>query len=373
MLTEIVINKQALLHNVAQFRKVAGPAKLMAVVKSNAYGHGYFAVATTIEDKVDYFGVAYLAEALALREMKIKKPILVLNYYELDQVEIAVAKNIALVVYDLQQVKAIQKAAEKLKKKAVVHIKVGTGLSRLGVYAKDALSFTKEVIKMPNLVVEGLFSHFAASEDDPGFTMIQLEHFRKIIDELESNGIVIPIKHIACTASALAFPESHFGMIRIGIGIYGMQSYKSIYSKVLKTYPGFGLKRALTWKTKILAVKDLPAGAYVGYGRTYQTTRKTKLAILPVGYHEGYDRGFSNNGEVLINGKRCPVRGRVYMNLMSVDVTKIKDVKTGDTAVLIGEQGKDEIIADELAVKIGTINYEIVTRINPIIPRVLNG
>ncbi|MBX4191571.1 MAG: alanine racemase [Candidatus Doudnabacteria bacterium] len=371
MLTEITINKQALLHNVSQFRKVAGSAKLMVVVKSNAYGHGYFAVASCIEDKVDYFGVASLSEALSLREIKIKKPILVLNYYELTQVESAVLKNISLVVYDLSQVKTIQAAAKKLKKKALVHIKVGTGLSRLGVFAKDSLSFTKQVLKMPNIIVEGIFSHFAASEDDPGFTMIQLEHFRKIISELESNNIEIPIKHIACTASALAFPETHFGMIRIGIGIYGLQSYKSIYSKVLKTYEGFSLKKALTWKTKILAVKDLPVGAYVGYGRTYQTTRKTKLAILPVGYHEGYDRGLSNNSEVLINGVRCPVRGRIYMNLMSVDVTKVKNAKAGDTAVLIGTQGREEITADELAVKAGTINYEIVTRINPIIPRLI--
>ncbi len=370
-LTEVLISKQNLLHNVQQFRKVSGKAKLMAVVKSNAYGHGYFAVASTIEDKVDFFGVAYLAEALTLRELKIKKPILVLNYYGLDQVEAAVAKNISLVVYDLNQAKAIQAAAKKLKKKAKVHVKVGTGLSRLGIFAKDAVNFIKNVRNFSNIEIEGLFSHFAASEDDLEYTTIQLNHFRSIIADLAANGINIPIKHMACTASSLAFPESHFDMIRIGIGIYGMQSYKSVQSKIQKTYPGFNLKPALTWQTKILAVKDLPKGAFIGYGRTYKTTRPTKLAILPVGYFEGYDRGFSNNSEVLIGGRRCPVRGRIYMNLASVDVTNVKNVKVGDKAVLIGKQGKEILTADELGKRIETINYEIVTRINPVIPRII--
>ncbi len=343
----------------------------MAVVKANAYGHGSFAVSATIESLVDCFGTANGTEALALREYGIKKPIVVLNYYGIDQAESLVAHNLTLVVYDLKQAQAISKAAKKLKTKAKVHIKVGTGLSRLGVLARDAVSFVKKVRKFPNLEVEGLFSHFAASEDDPTFTMIQLNHFRRIIEDLENNLIFIPVRHIACTASALAFPESRFDMARIGIGIYGLQSYKSIYSLVQKNNPGFNLKPALTWKSRVLAVKELPAGAYVGYGRSYRTPRKTKLAILPVGYNEGYDRKLSNLAEVLINGRRCKVRGRVYMNLLSVDVTDIKNAKAGNEAVLLGKQGKEEVGADELALIAETINYEIVTRINPTIPRIL--
>lgn len=369
-LTEILISKAALVHNAKQFKRVLKKAKLMAVVKSNAYGHGSFAVSKALESQVDYFGTASGSEALSLREFGIKKPIVVLNYYSLDQVNSLIAKNIALVVYDIAQAQTISREAKKLKKTAAVHIKVGTGLSRLGVLAKDAVAFTKTVRALPNVSVEGLFSHFAASEDDPKYTMIQLKHFQDIISDLEKNGINIPIKHIACTASSLAFPQSQFDMVRIGLGIYGMQSYKSIKSEVQKHHPGFNLKPALTWKTKLLAVKDLPKGAYIGYGRSYQTKRPTKLAILPVGYFEGYDRGFSNNSEVLVSGVRCPIRGRIYMNLMSVDVTDVKNVKAGDEAVLIGKQGREEITADELGQRIGTINYEIVTRINPIIPRV---
>ncbi|MBX4186827.1 MAG: alanine racemase [Candidatus Doudnabacteria bacterium] len=312
-------------------------------------------------------------EALALREFGIRKPILVLNYYDLDQVESLVAHNIALVVYDLAQAKVIAAAAKKLKKQAVVHIKVGTGLSRLGVLAKDAVKFILAVKKFKNIEIEGLFSHFAASEDDPTFTVIQLNHFRNIIANLEKNNIFIPIKHIACTSSVLAFPDSHFDMARIGIGIYGLQSYKSINSMIQKANPGFNLKPAMTWTAKVLAVKEIPAGAYVGYGRTYKTPKPTKLVILPVGYFEGYDRKLSNLAEVLIGGKRCKVRGRVYMNLLSVDVTNVKNVKTGDQAVLLGKQGQEEIFADELAQIAGTINYEIVTRINPTIPRILHG
>ena len=370
-LTWVEINAAALKHNVSQFRKVLGPAKLLAVVKSNAYGHGSFEVATSIEPLVDSFGTANGSEALALRGFGIRKPILVLNYYDFAEIRSLIAKNVTLVVYDIKQALAISIAAKKMKKIAKIHIKVGTGLSRLGVYAKDAVKFIQKVKKLPNVEIEGLFSHFAASEDDPAFTMIQLGHFHKIIADLQKNSIFIPVKHIACTSSALAFPESRFDLARIGIGIYGQQSYKSIHSLVQQNNPGFNLKPALSWKTKILAVKDLPAGAYVGYGRTYRTPKKTKLAILPVGYYESYPRQLSNLSEVLIGGHRCKVRGRVYMNLLSADVTNVKNAKTGDEVVLLGKQGREEIIADELAQIAGTINYEILARINPLIPRIL--
>lgn len=369
--TEISISKENLLHNLRQFKKVLGKTKLMAVVKSNAYGHGSFAISSVAEKEADCFGTANGTEALALREFGIKKPILVLNYYQLEQVPSLVAKNIALVVYDLNQAKAISAAGKKLKKKAEVHIKVGTGLSRLGVPAKEAVGFIKHVQKLSNIQIEGIFSHFAASEDDPTFTLLQLGHFKQLIADLKKAAINIPVKHIACTSSSLAFPESRLDMARIGLGIYGLESYKSIHSLVQKSNPGFNLKPVLTWTAKILAVKNLPVGAYVGYGRTYRTLRKTKLAILPVGYFEGYDRRLSNLSEVLVGGKRCKVRGRVYMNLLSVDVTAIRNAKAGDEAVLLGKQGREEITADELAQIAGTINYEIVTRINPVIPRIV--
>lgn len=370
-LTWLETDRSALKHNVNQFRRVLKKTKLMAVVKSNAYGHGSFAVSTTIEPLVDSFGTANGIEALALRQFGIKKPVLVLNYYDTDEIRTLLAQNISLVVYDIKHAGAISKEAKKLKKIAKVHIKVGTGLSRLGIFAKDAVKFIQQVKRFPGIEVEGLFSHFAASEDDPAFTMIQLEHFKKIIADLDKSSSFIPIKHIACTSSALAFPESRFDMARVGIGIYGQQSYKSIHSLVRNNNPGFNLLPALAWKAKILAVKELPVGVYVGYGRTYRTPKKTKLAILPVGYYEGYDRKLSNLSEVLVGGKRCKVRGRVYMNLLSVDVTNVKNAKAGDEAVLLGKQGREEIFADELAQIAGTINYEIVARINPVIPRIL--
>ncbi|MBI2607719.1 MAG: alanine racemase [Candidatus Doudnabacteria bacterium] len=275
-LSWVEISKSALIHNAKQLRKVliAAPTKLgrasptksgrvslMAVVKSNAYGHGAFAVSSTLEDYVDSFGTANGTEALTLRQFGIKKPILVLNYYRADQVKSLIERHIALVVYDLKQAKLIAETASKLKKKAKVHIKVGTGLSRLGVYAKDAVGFVKQVSKFSQLEIEGIFSHFASSEDDPAFTVIQLNHFRSIIEALEQNLIFIPVKHIACTASALSVPESHFDLVRIGIGLYGLQSYKSIHSLIQKANPGFNLQPALTWKAKVLAVKEIPKGA----------------------------------------------------------------------------------------------------------------
>jgi alanine racemase len=370
-LTWIEISKSALIHNARAFKRVLGHSQLMGVVKSNAYGHGVFEVSRTIAPYVHSFGVASGTEALELRAFGIKKPILVLNYYGINQIKDLVQKNVTLVVYSLDQVRAIARAAKSLKTTAKIHVKVGTGLSRLGIYARDALSLIKKICTYSRVEIEGLFSHFASSEDDPGFTMVQLNHFNNIIKDLEKANINIPIKHISCTASCLGFPESHFDLSRVGIGIYGLESYRSIHSLIRKANPKFSIKPVMTWRSTVLAVKDLPVGAYVGYGRTYKTTKKTRLAILSVGYNEGYDRKLSNLAEVLIQGKRCKVRGRVYMNLVGVDVTNVKNVKVGSEAVLLGKQKLDEIPADELAQIAGTINYEIVTRINPTLPRVL--
>jgi alanine racemase len=363
MASEVLISKSALVHNLSAYRRAIGDTWLMAVVKANAYGHGMIEVAKTIEKETDWFGVASGAEALALRRAGIKKPILVLSFYSADETAELVKKKVSLAVYDLAQAKLISQAAKKLKVTANIHLKVDTGTSRLGIFPQAVGKFVNQLLRLPNLKTEGLFSHFAASEESLEFTRQQNFLFDLAIDELEWRGID-PIQHIACTAAGIVAPGSRHCMVRLGIGLYGLWP-----SLEAKKQAKFALKPALTWVTRVVQVKTIPKGAFVGYGLTFQAKRPTTLAVLPIGYFDGFDRGLGNLGEVLIHGKRCKVLGRVCMNLTMVDVTDVKNVKAGDLVVLIGKQGKEEITADELAKKLGTINYEIVTRINPLIKR----
>lgn len=371
-LSEVRVSKFALKHNINQYRKIIGKAMVMGVVKSNAYGHGFELVAKTIGPFVDWFGVTNLDEAIALREYGIKKPILVLSYYRLDQTEQAVKKNISLVAYDLNQAKAISISAKKLKNQANIHIKIDTGTSRLGVLPNEALKFIKQILTLPNIKIQGLFSHFAASEENNEFTQNQLECFNQIIAVLEKENIHVPIKHFACSAASLTTPKSDFDLIRLGIGMYGLWPSKKVAKETKKTY-NIHLMPVMSFKVKIVQIKEVLAGSSIGYGCTYKASKNAKIAVLPVGYFEGYSRGLSNKAEVLIAGIRCPIRGRVCMNLLMVEVTGIPKVKVGDEAVLIGKQGGEEITADELAELTHTINYEVVTRINSVIPRVLVG
>jgi alanine racemase len=368
--SEVLISKQNLLHNLGQFKKIAGKAKIITVVKSNAYGHGIDLVAPVIEKSTDWFATVNLDEALYLRKLGIKKPILVLSYYHLDQVAEAIKQNISLVVYEKAQVMAMQKAARRLKKQARVHIKLDTGASRLGILIRDLLDFAEYIQKSPELEIEGIFSHFASSEEDLQYTRGQINLFELALLKLSAIGVKPQVKHIACTAAALTFKNSHYNAVRVGIGLYGLWPSKKAYKETRKLYPKLTLKPVLTWQTQIVQVKALSKGTYIGYGKTYQTKKDTILAVLPVGYYEGYDRGFSNNGDVLVRGKRCLIRGRICMNLMMVDVTDVKGVRVGDEAVLIGKQGSQEITAEQLAGKL-TINYEVVARISSAVPRIL--
>jgi len=357
--SQVIISKSALVHNLRAYRRVIGNAKIMAVVKSNAYGHG-LQTAPLIEPFTDWYGTASAKEAFSLRKLGVKKPILVLSFYDEADIRQALQKRISLVVYDLKQAKTISVIARKLKITAKIHLKVDTGTARLGIKPKEVAGFVDKLIKLPNLTIEGVFSHFAASEDDEEFTKRQNHLFNAVVEEMEWRGID-PIKHIACTAAGIVAKDSQHDVVRLGIGLYGLWP-----SDKARKVAQFELKPALTWQTKVIQVKELPKGASVGYDLTYTTKRATTLAVLPVGYYDGYDRKLSNLGQVMIRGKRCKVLGRVCMNLMMIDVTEIKDVKVGDKAELIGK----EITADELAKKIGTINYEVASRINPLIERI---
>jgi alanine racemase len=366
----VEISKQAIIHNVNQYKQIVGDAVCLApVIKSNAYGHGIELVAKILQehDAVDYLCVVALSEALQLRAIGITKPILVLSIIDADIAQ-AVMQNITIVCYDQQLIQELNSAAIQLQKKARVHIKIDTGLSRAGLLHGHAVTIITQWVTLPGITIEGIFSHFANAENaDPRFTQEQIKRFNKIIHELEQHNIRIPFKHISCSAAITGHFNSHFNFARLGIGTYGLWPSSANKQITEKLYPWFSLKPALTWKTRIIQLKKIPASSFVGYDLTYQTKRETVIALLPVGYWDGYDRGFSNNGFVLVNETLAPIIGRIAMNLMMIDVTDITNCAVGTVITLLGNHSG--ITVDDLAASIGTINYEIVTRINPLLQR----
>jgi alanine racemase len=372
MKTWVEINKNNLLHNLEQFKKLVGDGvKIMGVIKANAYGHGLTEVAGVISEKVDWFGVDSFVEALKLREVGSKKPILVLGYTELADLKEAVKNNISLTVYNKETVEKLGKIPihnPNLNPK--IHIKIETGTSRQGVLEKDLQDFVKFIKQFPSIEIQGLSTHYANIEDttDSSFAMEQLATFSRIAEILKKEGVT-PLRHTACSAATILFPETRFEMVRLGISMYGLWSSKETKAVAKNKNLEFDLKPVLIWKTIVAQIKNLPVGTPIGYGLSERASRDLKIAILPIGYYDGYDRKIGSIGNVLIRGKRCKVLGRICMDMIIVDVTDLEKVELEDEVVLLGKQGREEITAEDLAGKIGTINYEVVTRINPYILR----
>lgn len=372
----IEIDRSALIHNIHQFRKLIGEKrKLLAVVKANAYGHGILAVSKiALRAGADWLGVDSLEEGLLLRKEGFNCPILAVGYISIENLKEAVINNLRLTVYNLETIGRLAEVCRQLQKKAILHVKVETGTFRQGLMEEDVLSFIRKVQEFPELVVEGVSSHFANIEDttDHTYSQFQLENFEKAIQRLKRNKIEIPIRHISCTASTILFPQTYFDLVRAGIGLYGLWPSKETYlSCLLQKRQPLVLRPVLSWKTRIAQIKKVPKGSFIGYGCTYRTTRESVLAVLPVGYYDGYSRSLSNSSYVLIKGQRAPLRGRVAMDFVMVDVTDIPGVNLEEEAILIGRDGEEAITADDLASLVGTINYEIVSRISPYISRIV--
>ncbi len=371
-LTWVEISKRALRDNIYQYANIISQCALLApVIKSNAYGHGLLPVASLLDGNtlVTWLCVVSLSEALMLRAHGIQKTILVLSIID-DELERAVSNNIDLVAYDLKTILKLDAIAQQQKKMARIHIKIDTGLSRAGIWHEEAFSFIEHIASLPAITIQGIFTHFANSEsDDPTFVSLQLLRFHYLIHQLESRGIYIPYKHTTCSAAITAYNNAHYNAVRLGIGTYGL--WPSAENKYItqKKYPAFELKPVLTWKTRIIQIKTVPCDSYVGYDLTYKTTQSTTIALLPVGYWDGYDRGLSNKGTVLIHNKYAPVIGRIAMNLTMVDITAIPEVQIDDEVILLGNY--DKLNAHAIAQHLDTINYEIVTKINPLLPRVI--
>jgi len=372
----IEVSRNALTHNLAEFRRRVGrDRRLLAVVKANAYGHGILDVSRiALEAGADWLGVNALEEGIGLRRAGVRAPILVLGYVPLGRLEDAVARGLRLTVYNKASVDGLVAACRRLKKKARVHVKVETGTNRQGVLEGDLIAFARSIQRRPGLVLEGLSSHFANIEDttDHSFPQRQLAAFEKSVRGLEKAGIDVPVKHMSCTAATILFPETYFDMVRVGIGLYGLWPSKETYlSCVLDKREPLTLEPVLSWKARIAQVKRIVKGGAVGYGCTFRATRRTTLAVIPVGYYDGYDRGLSNAAYVLVRGQRAPLRGRVAMDFITADVTDIPGVGIEDEVVLLGAGGRERITAEQLAALAGTISYEIVARINPLVPRIV--
>ncbi|MFA6527322.1 MAG: alanine racemase [Candidatus Babeliales bacterium] len=366
----VQIDKEALEHNIRMYKNITRHALLAPVIKSNAYGHGMELIAKICDQNplVDMLCVVSVREALLLRREGITKPLLVISILD-DGLEEAVAHDIDLVAYDLETITELNAIGQRLNKKAQIHLKFDTGLSRLGLHSDNLLALVEQIHSLPFITIRGIFTHFAESEsDDQTFTNHQLTQFNTLLAELDAREIHIPLKHSACTAAITASTANHCTMVRLGIGLYGLWPSQENKQLTEQLYPNFSLKPAMTWKTRIIQIKDIPAGSYIGYDRSHQVDRPTRLAILPVGYWDGFDRRLSNKGQVLINNQLAPIRGKVAMNLCIVDITGL-DVSVDHEVTLLGNH--QDITADDIAGLCETINYEIVTRINPLLPRTI--
>jgi len=367
--TWLEVDLNAIAGNTQRIKSLVGPdVRVLISMKADAYGHGALRVArTTLNNGAEWLGVATLSEAQPLRAAGVAAPILVFGYIPPWQARDAVQLDLRATVYDLAPALALAPAAREQGTQAHVHVKIDTGMARLGLRWEDIpaiVDFFQTLQATPGLTVEGVFTHFAtADSSDQTYARRQLERFHAVLAALDAAGLRPPITHAANSAATLTLPEARFDMVRPGVAIYGLAP-----SDDVRLPEGF--RPALAFKTQVAQVKDVPAGEGVSYGATYVTTRPTRIAVLPVGYADGFRRGPTNWGEVLLRGQRAPILGRVCMDQCMVDVTHIPGVAQGDEAVLIGRQGGDELTAEAVAARLGTIAYEVVAELLARVPRV---
>lgn len=378
-LSYVELSKKNLIHNVKQFRNLAKKGtKFSVAIKGNAYGHGQNEVAKIIEPYVDYFQVNSVSELELLRKVT-KKPVLLLGYVQKSDLAKAVKFGCILSIFSLEQLKHIYAMAEMCKRTQEIHIPIDAYLGREGFLLKDLPKLFAEIKKCKFIKLTGIYAHFANIEDTTNFSHAQkqINEYQRALDVAKDFGFKDLQTHISATSGLLVY-EKNFGInsiIRLGVGVYGMwpsEHLKKMYLPAGRHGKNkITLKPVLSWKTKIAQLKIMPAGCTIGYGLTYKTKRETKVAVIPQGYADGVDRGFCNNGFILIGGTRCKILGRISMNMFVVDVSHLPKVKQEDEVVILGIQGKEQITAEEMANRIGTINYEITTRISSLLPRII--
>ena len=365
--TWVEIDLQAIGQNVRWVAEHVGPGvDVLAVLKADGYGHGAIKVARTVLNHgATWLGVACLGEAIALRRALVDAPILILGYTPAWQAREAVLGNVIVTVFSPEMATALSRAAVDLGRTAHVHVKVDTGMGRLGLLPEQVLPFVRQISALPALRCDGLFTHMAAADDaDLTYTLWQLQRFEGVLDALRSEGLLPPHIHAANSACILRLPGSYYNMVRLGIAMYGLNPSAAAPCPE-------GLRPALAFKCQVAQVKELPVGSYISYGCTHRTARPSRIAVIPVGYADGFRRAPAHWGEVLVRGQRAPIVGRVCMDQTMIDVTDIPNVRQGDEVVLIGSQGDACLTVDEVARRLGTINYEVVSEILARVPRVI--
>lgn len=361
------INLDAICSNLQHTRKILSKdTKIMAIVKADAYGHGLIPIVKEIDSLVDGYGIAIIEEGVELRKAGITKPILILGFTPASLYKQLVKNDIMQAVFTYNMAKQISDEALLQNKIAKIHIKLDTGMSRIGFSDTDeSIQIIEQISKLKGIKIDGIFTHFAcADEKDKTSAKNQLRRFLAFVNKLEGKGIHIPLKHASNSAGLIDLPEAHFDMVRSGIATYGLYPSEDVDKNHLPLIP------ALELKSKVVYLKELEEGIGVSYNSTFVTKKKTKVATIPVGYGDGYPRQLSSKGRVLINGKSAPIIGRVCMDQFMVDVTDIQNVREGDIVTLIGRDDTEFISVEEIAELAYSFNYEIVCNIGKRIPRV---
>jgi alanine racemase len=362
--TQLEVNLTKIRENFHTIKKHVGPAKIMPILKANAYGHGLIKIAQLMQDlKADYLGVAVVEEGMLLREYGIKIPILVLGGIWGNQVPLFIKNDLTITASSIEKIIQINETAAKMNTKAKVHIKIDTGMERIGVHYYSAEKLLNTSLICKNIIVEGIYSHFANSDSkDLTHTKLQLERFSEVISFYEKKSLPFPLRHISNSGGILQMPEANFDMVRPGILLYGVYPSDEV-PKLLNVMP------ALNWKSLVIYFKVIKPGHPVGYGLTWQSDKQVRAVTIPVGYGDGYFRNLSNKSEVIIRGKRFPLIGNVSMDQIIVNIDN-DSAYNGDEVILLGSDGKVSITCEELARWAGTIPYEILTNINTRVPRV---
>lgn len=364
--TYALVNLSAIRHNILQVRNnIQKGTSIMAIVKANAYGHGAIPVAKALENLVDAYGVALIEEALALREAGLQQMVLILGYTGEEWYEELVRHRISQTIYTYDMAQKLNDTAAKMGRKTPIHIKVDTGMGRIGFRTDEtSISTVKKICEMPFLEPEGIFTHFArADEETIAPAREPFARFMKFVNELEACGIHIPIRHVSNSASVIGFPEANLDMVRAGIMTYGLYPSEEVAKEPVVLQP------AMEWKTKISFIKEVETGTPIGYGGTFIAPRPMKVATIPVGYADGMKRDLSGKGRVLVCGQYAPILGRICMDQFMIDVTDIADVKTGGEVVIFGRQGEKEIPVEEIAAQSHSFNYEFVCSVSQRVPR----
>jgi len=363
--TQALISLSAFRHNMSVVRAYIGPIpRIMAVVKANAYGHGAEKMAhEAMQGGATFLGVARVHEGVELRRAGVDAPILVFEVPLSDQIGTALHHRLALTVSSDEGAARVSEMGVRLGVRGPVHVKIDTGMSRLGFPHGEAEQHITRIVSLPGLTLEGVYSHFATSdEEDTGYALTQLERFNGVIARLESLGLHIPLKHMANSGAIISMPQAHFDLVRPGIMLYGYAPRPGMPQR-------FPLQQVMNLSSRVVLIKPVSRGTSVSYSRRYTTQEDTRIATVPIGYADGYSRLLTNRATALIKGRRYPVVGTICMDQLMIDVGGESDVREGDEVVLMGRSGEEVIDADDIARTIGTINYEVTCLVTRRVPR----